>query len=64
LERGIVVRLALRVNVSINSPVVGIFDASDDTVELLQHVLQHAGFQTIDAHVSDIKGVSWTSQLS
>jgi DNA-binding response OmpR family regulator len=34
---------------------VAIFNASDDTVEMLEQTFQHAGFRTADAHVSDIK---------
>jgi DNA-binding response OmpR family regulator len=34
---------------------VAIFNASDDTVEMLSVILQHAGFVTENAHVSDVK---------
>ena len=33
---------------------MAIFDASDDTVEMLSHLLQHAGLRTVDGHASDI----------
>ena len=37
------------------SPVVAIFNASDDTVEMIEQELQYEGFLTVNGHVADIK---------
>jgi DNA-binding response OmpR family regulator len=37
------------------SPLVAIFNASDDTVEMLEQVLHQANFRTANGHVADIK---------
>ena len=34
---------------------VAVFNASDDTVEMLTEVLNHDGFLTVNGHVSDVK---------
>jgi DNA-binding NtrC family response regulator len=35
--------------------VVAIFNSSDDTVEILRLILEHAGHETVAGHVPDIK---------
>jgi DNA-binding NtrC family response regulator len=36
-------------------PIIAVFNSSDDTVELLQAVLEQAGFQTVVGHIADVK---------
>jgi DNA-binding NtrC family response regulator len=40
---------------SYKPPVVAIFNSNDDLVELLRHVLEHAGFVTVTGHIDDVR---------
>jgi hypothetical protein len=36
-------------------PIIAVFNSSDDTVELLQAVLEAEGFLTVVGHIGDVK---------
>jgi DNA-binding response OmpR family regulator len=40
---------------SVAKPVIAVFNSSDDTVELLQAVLEQEGFQTVVGHLIDVR---------
>lgn len=40
---------------TVSKPIIAVFNASDDTVELLRTALESQGFHTVTGHIPDVK---------